>query len=219
MTHYDYLIVGGGMAADAAARGIRELDEEGTLGILSADTDPPYARPALSKNLWTDRHFPWHRALLRTRESTDADLHLATRVARILPKDQQVVTDRGETFGYQHLLLATGLTPRTLPDTEPGSVIYYRSAEDYRQLMSLSLSRDSFLVIGGGYIGAELAAALVGHGRRVTLVLPGQVLGDTMFPLDAAREYHQRFVDSGVHLICGHRVRRVGRRGPGGNGR
>ena len=64
MRHYDYLIVGGGMAADAAARGIRELDVAGALGILSADIDPPYARPALSKRLWTDMHFPWHRALL-----------------------------------------------------------------------------------------------------------------------------------------------------------
>lgn len=51
MRTYDYLIVGGGMVADAAARGIRELDPDGTIGILSADIDPPYTRPALSKKL------------------------------------------------------------------------------------------------------------------------------------------------------------------------
>lgn len=214
MRHYDFLIVGGGMAADAAARGIRELDSTGSLGILSADTDPPYARPALSKKLWTDMHFPWHRALLDTQEATGADLQLRTRVTRILPTDRQVVTADGEVIGYQRLLLATGLVPRTLPDAEPGTVIYFRSAEDYRRLMSLSLYRDRFLVIGGGYIGAELAAALVGHGRRVTLVLPGRFLGDAMFPTDIAQEYHQQFADAGVHLITGHRVRQVRRNGP-----
>lgn len=214
MRHYDYLIVGGGMAADAAARGIRELDVAGALGILSADIDPPYARPALSKRLWTDMHFPWHRALLDTQQATGADLQLQTRVTRILRTDQQVVTAAGETIGYQRLLLATGLVPRTLPDAESGTVIYYRSAEDYRRLMSLSLYRDSFLVIGGGYIGAELAAALVGHGRRVTLVLPGQMLGDTMFPADICQEYHQEFADAGVRLLTGYRVRQVRRSGP-----
>ena len=52
MSHYRYLILGGGMTADAAARGIRELDSEGSIGIVSAELDPPYARPPLSKALW-----------------------------------------------------------------------------------------------------------------------------------------------------------------------
>ncbi len=52
MKHYKYLIVGGGMAADAAARGIRELDSNGTLGLISSESEPPYDRPPLSKDLW-----------------------------------------------------------------------------------------------------------------------------------------------------------------------
>jgi NADPH-dependent 2,4-dienoyl-CoA reductase/sulfur reductase-like enzyme len=219
MRHYDYLIIGGGMAADAAARGIRELDKQGTIGILSADTEPPYARPALSKRLWTDPNFNWDGALLGTEQDTDAHLDLNTRVIRILPgEDRQVVTETGETIGYGKLLLATGLTPKTLPEAERGTVIYYRGAQDYHRLMRLSLSRDSFIVIGGGYIGAELAAALIGRGREVTLVLPGEVLGDSMFPLDIAHEYQKRFIDAGVQLVPGHQVERVERVAASGSG-
>ena len=60
-THFDYLIVGGGMVADTAARGIRELDADGSIGILSDDVDEPYTRPALSKKLWTDEEFTWDK--------------------------------------------------------------------------------------------------------------------------------------------------------------
>lgn len=50
--HYSYLIVGGGMTADAAARGIRDVDARGTIGVIGAEADPPYARPPISKALW-----------------------------------------------------------------------------------------------------------------------------------------------------------------------
>jgi 3-phenylpropionate/trans-cinnamate dioxygenase ferredoxin reductase subunit len=52
MAHYRYLIVGGGMTADAAVRGIRELDNDGSIGLIGMEPDPPYNRPPLSKGLW-----------------------------------------------------------------------------------------------------------------------------------------------------------------------
>lgn len=55
MQHFQYLIVGGGLAADAAVQGIRELDHEGSIGIISMEPDPPYTRPDLSKGLWKGR--------------------------------------------------------------------------------------------------------------------------------------------------------------------
>ena len=55
MKHYQYVIIGGGMAGDAAARGIRELDAKGSIGMFSMETDSPYTRPALSKSLWKGR--------------------------------------------------------------------------------------------------------------------------------------------------------------------
>jgi hypothetical protein len=55
VTHYTYLIIGGGMAAHAAVRGIREIDLDGSLALISEDSDPPYKRPPLSKKLWAGK--------------------------------------------------------------------------------------------------------------------------------------------------------------------
>ena len=72
MNHYKYLIIGGGLAGDAATRGIRELDPEGTIGMISSEPDPPYMRPNLSKGLWKGR--PVEKIWRKTEER--AELHL-----------------------------------------------------------------------------------------------------------------------------------------------
>ncbi|EPH00943.1 hypothetical protein HMPREF1485_01277 [Propionibacterium sp. HGH0353] len=77
MTTYQYLIIGGGMAADSAAHGIREIDKDGSIAILSADVDSPYPRPALSKKLWTDPEFTWGKTDLSTAADTGAELAAA----------------------------------------------------------------------------------------------------------------------------------------------
>ena len=69
---FDALIIGGGMTADAAAKGFREVDAEGSIAILSEDVDPPYARPALSKKLWTDPDFSWEDKVDLHTEETGA---------------------------------------------------------------------------------------------------------------------------------------------------
>ncbi|MDU1537178.1 MAG: FAD-dependent oxidoreductase [Cutibacterium avidum] len=77
MTTYQYLIIGGGVAADSAAHGIREIDKDGSIAILSADVDSPYPRPALSKKLWTDPEFIWGKTDLSTAADTGAELAAA----------------------------------------------------------------------------------------------------------------------------------------------
>lgn len=77
MMTYQYLIIGGGMAADSAAHGIREIDKDGSIAILSADVDSPYPRPALSKKLWTDPESTWGKTDLSTAADTGAELAAA----------------------------------------------------------------------------------------------------------------------------------------------
>ena len=109
---YTYLIVGGGMAADAAVRGIHEVDADGTIGLISAEPDPPYKRPPLSKKLWRGK--PLDSVWLDT-DQLGVDLHLG-RTGRLLDlRHKRVVDDRGTEFGFDKLLLATGVTPRRLP--------------------------------------------------------------------------------------------------------
>ncbi|MDT0181132.1 FAD/NAD(P)-binding oxidoreductase [Microbacterium sp. ARD31] len=209
MRTYDYLIVGGGMVADAAARGIRELDPDGTIGILSADIDPPYTRPALSKKLWTDPDFTWDQVALGTEEATGAELRLETLVTSIDREAKTVSIGEGHELGYRRLLLATGSKPREIPAPEDDRVLFFRSADDYRRLRELAAQGGRAVVVGGGYIGAEIAAALVQNGVETELVFPSEVLGDGTFPPELARRYEQLFRDGGVELRPNARVEEV----------
>src|SRR5262245_29773233 len=123
MTHYTYLIVGGGMTADAAATGIRKVDEKGTIGMISAEPDAPYSRPPLSKGLWKGDAF---ESVWRGTENKHAALHLGMMVQSLNPEKKQATTAKGETFSYDKLLLATGGKPRHLPFGDD-KIIYYRT--------------------------------------------------------------------------------------------
>jgi 3-phenylpropionate/trans-cinnamate dioxygenase ferredoxin reductase component len=207
-THFDHLIVGGGMVADTAARGIREIDADGSIGILSDDVDAPYTRPALSKKLWTDDEFTWEKVPLGTADDTGADIRLRTRVTAIRPEAREVDAE-GQTFTYGTLLVATGGKPVALPieDRSNGSrALSFRTAEDYRRLRALADEVDRIAVVGGGYIGSELAAALVQNGVDTVLIHTGAVLGDAVFPAALAERFEKLFRDAGVEIVAGSKV-------------
>lgn len=194
---YDYLIVGGGMVADNAARGIRE-HESGSIGILGTDTDEPYTRPALSKKLWTDKDFGRDKVPLNTAADTGADIHTSTRVAAIDREKRTVTTDAGDTYEYGKLLLATGGSPKQLDLAPSPRVIYFRTFADYRALRDLSETASHIAVVGGGYIGTELAAALTQNGVKVTLVTSDSLVGGHMFPESLASSFDNGFNEHGV---------------------
>ena len=207
-THSDYLIVGGGMVADTAARGIREIDADGSIGILSDDVDEPYTRPALSKKLWTDDEFTWEKVPLGTADDTGADIRLRTRASAVRPEAHEVDAD-GETYSYGKLLLATGGHPVPLPiDDRSGGerALTFRTAADYRRLRALSADVGRIAVVGGGDIGSELAAALVQNGVDTVLIHTGAVLGDAVFPAALAERFEKLFRDAGVEIVAGSKV-------------
>lgn len=207
--HYDHLIIGGGMVADAAARGIREVAPNATIGIVSDDVDEPYTRPALSKKLWTDLEFTWDDVPLGTAADTGAEIRLRTRATALRPAAHEVATDAGETISYGTVLLATGGAPVPLP-VEGGArserVMTFRTAEDYRHLRALTDLAGRIAVVGGGYIGSELAAAIVQQGVATVLVHPESVLGAEVFPAGLARHFESLFREAGVDVVGDARV-------------
>lgn len=197
--HYDYLIVGGGMVADSAAKAAHELDADANIGIIGADSDPPVARPALSKKLWTDSDFDFDQAWLRTAEQTGADVITGITVDSIDPANHQVSAD-GTTVAYRRLLLATGSTPKRMDLPSDDRIIFYRTADDYRRLRRLSGQQRRIAVVGGGYIGSELAAALVQNDTEVTMIFPDELLYGGMFPAELAQRLTKMYADHGVQL-------------------
>ncbi|WP_148613426.1 NAD(P)/FAD-dependent oxidoreductase [Nocardioides rubriscoriae] len=209
MTHYDFLIVGGGMVADAAARGIREQGSTGSIGVLGDEPTPPFPRPALSKKLWTDPDFTVADADPGTADETGAHVTLDTRVISVDPEAHEVTTEAGETVGYGALLIATGGHPTRLDGLEPSDrVLYYRTLTDYHRLRELVDvdPKPHVAVVGGGYIGSEIAAAMVGEGCRVTLLHPDDVLGQSTYPPRLAQDFEALFTDAGVDVRGGTRV-------------
>lgn len=207
MQQYDVLVVGAGMVADEAARAYRDAGGTGTIGILGAEPVPPFPRPALSKKLWTDPDFTESGLDPHTAGETGAELHLSTRVTGVDTDARTVTTERGETFGYGRLLVATGGLPRTLPGLPASErVLAYRTLTDYHALRRLATDGARVVVVGGGYIGTEIAAALSEQDCRTTLVFPGTTLGEERFPEPIASRLHGLFVDAGVEVVAGRSV-------------
>lgn len=203
MEHYKYLIVGGGMTADSAVRGIRELDATGSIGLISAETVGPYDRPPLSKALWKGKGLEsiWRK----TADVAGVKLHLGTTVAQIDVAQRRIVDNGGSAYSYEKLLLATGGSPRRLPFGED-SIIYFRNLDDYRRLRALIGEGDRFAVIGGGFIGSEIAAALAMNGIRVVMVFPEASIGALAFPADLSDSVTRFYRDKGIEVLAGSTV-------------
>ncbi|MCL5104712.1 MAG: NAD(P)/FAD-dependent oxidoreductase [Armatimonadetes bacterium] len=209
MAHYKYLILGGGMAADAAVKAIREIDRDGSIGLISAEPDPPYKRPPLSKKLWQGK--PEDIIWLKT-EEMGVDMHLGCIAKELDPMRKTVTEGRGAEYTYDKLLLATGGTPRKFP-FDSGSTIFYRTVQDYHKLRDLANRFNEFAVIGGGFIGTEIAAALAMNGKRVTMVLPESYIGAKLYPRDLAKFLTDYYRQKGVNVMPGETVSGVEVRG------
>jgi len=199
MDSYRYLIIGGGMTADSAVKGIRKIDPEGSIGLISQEDDPPYNRPPLSKGLWKGKPF---ETIWRGTAESGATLHLGRRATGIDPRLKQAEDNQGGVYKYEKLLLATGAKPRRL-ENDGGRIIYYRTAADYRTVRSLADQGKRFAVIGGGYIGSEIAAALAMNGVQVSLVFPERGIGARLFPADLAESLRDYYREKGVDVRSG----------------
>lgn len=200
MTHYKYLIVGGGMAADSAVRGIREVDFEGSICIFGREMESPYDRPPLTKGLWKDKALD---SIWRHTEREGVVFHLGCNVTTIDPRQKRVVDGAQYTYTYDKLLLATGGRPRQLPFGEEGQIIYYRTVDDYRRLRERTEKNKRFVVIGSGFIGSEIAAALAMNQKEVVMVFPAKSICDRVFPQDLSQFVTDFYHEKGVELVAG----------------
>ncbi|HWC72679.1 MAG TPA: FAD-dependent oxidoreductase [Gemmatimonadales bacterium] len=210
MNRFKYLIIGGGMTGDAAAHGIRELDATGSILLVSGESHPPYNRPPLSKGLWKgeSEEKVW-RPL-----PNGVDLLLERRIVSLDAKQKQATDDKATTYGFEKLLLATGGTPRRLPGASATDrVIYYRTYDDYRRLRDRVARPVRVAVIGGGFIGSEVAAAVRMQDRDVVMIVPEQGLGARVFPADLSAFLVDYYKKKGVETRIGEGVSGLENRG------
>ena len=195
-----YLIVGAGMTGDMAAKGIRENDTGGPITMVGADPNPPYKRPLLTKGLWQGA--PEEKVWREPAESVE--LVTGRRIVSLDLGAGTATDDTGEEYAWEKLLLATGAKPREIPGAE--GVVWFRTLDDYRRLRSIAGDGAHVAVIGGGFIGSELAAGLIGNGCRVTMLFPEPGIGHRLFPTGLSASVTDYYREKGVEILAGETV-------------
>ena len=202
---FTYIIIGGGLAGASAIQGIRETDASGSILLLGNEEYLPYDRPPLSKNLWLgkthlDAIFPHDIVFYH---ANHVELKLGVAAVGIDSQRKTVTDDFGRNYSYQKLLLATGGQPRrlTIPGHDLEGVCYFRSLDDYKRIRLEASQGKSALVIGGGFIGSEMAAALCQNGLKVTMLFPEPYLCQTLFPRSLGETVLESYLQKGVAVF------------------
>jgi 3-phenylpropionate/trans-cinnamate dioxygenase ferredoxin reductase subunit len=202
MISYKYLIVGGGLTAAGAVEGIRSVDPQGEIGMISAEAHPPYVRPLLSKGLWMGKPLD---KIWRDISDQGVVMHLGRKVTELDPENKRVRDEGGDEYAYEKLLLATGGMPRKLPFGEE-HILYFRTLNDYHELRKLTGQAHKFGVIGGGFIGSELAAALCMNDQQVVMVFPEAGIGALVYPQDLSQSISDYYREKGVEVRSGELI-------------
>jgi NADPH-dependent 2,4-dienoyl-CoA reductase/sulfur reductase-like enzyme len=193
------------MTGDAAVKGIREHDPDGSIVLVGAESHPPYARPPLTKGLWAGKE---EAKIWRGTQDAGADLRLGRRIVALDLAANRAVDDAGEAYVWEKLLLATGGRPRRIAGTD--GVVYYRTLDDYRAVRARARKGASAVVIGGGFIGSEIAAALAESGCRVTMVFPEEGVASRVLPAGLSAFVTGYYRKRGVEVLSGETVQAAG---------
>ncbi len=211
------LIVGAGQAAAQAVETLRKRGHIGPLTVVGDENFLPYQRPPLSKKylagqMESDRLLFRHAAHY---EEHQVDLHLGFAAVSLDCQAQRVDLADGAHFEYQRLLLATGSQPRPLPapGSELAGVYYLRTVADVDRLRRELRAGRRAVIVGGGYIGLEVAATCRELGLEVTVVeATNRVMNRVVSP-EVSRFYEAEHARHGVQILCNARVQELVPRG------
>jgi 3-phenylpropionate/trans-cinnamate dioxygenase ferredoxin reductase subunit len=217
--HCDYLIVGAGLAGASAIEGIREQDRDGSITMIGAENHLPYHRPPLSKKLWFGKTevkdlFVHNQAFY---DQNGLSFFPGRRVVSLDAKSSTATDSKGQSYRFKKLLLATGGAPQNLPipGGEMDGVCYFRSLDDYQKIRQQADEGKSAVIIGGGFIGSEMAAALRINKLNVTMIYPATHLCDRVLPADLGLAMERIYQDRGIRILKGQKPTSIDRKGSG----
>ncbi|HVP74476.1 MAG TPA: FAD-dependent oxidoreductase, partial [Gaiellaceae bacterium] len=172
--------------------------------LVGDDPQPPYKRPPLTKGLWSggDEAKIWCGTA-----DAGVDLRLGRRIVSVDVDARRATDDQGGEYAWEKLLLATGGRPRELDGAD--GVVYFRTLDDYRRVRARAVEGARIVVIGGGFIGSEIAAALNGAGCRVTMVFPEAGIASRLLPAELSDFVAGYYRERGVEVLAGETVAAV----------
>jgi 3-phenylpropionate/trans-cinnamate dioxygenase ferredoxin reductase subunit len=209
------VIVGGGECGVRAALALRELGYAGSVTLIGEETHLPYERPPLSKGAIADAEAPLPKTIATHDRLSAAGIEMITGnpALGLDPAGRVVELSDGASVRYEKLLLATGATPRKLPGA-PQSALYLRTFGDAMLIRSRLSAGCKVAIVGGGFIGLELAASARMRGADVTVIEPQPRLLMRGVPEEIAASVTARHAAEGVDMLCGQGIARIEEAGP-----
>jgi NADPH-dependent 2,4-dienoyl-CoA reductase/sulfur reductase-like enzyme len=211
MSEFELAIIGGGLASASTIKAYREAGGEGKIALISADSTIPYHRPPLSKRYLRGE---------ATREDTlvepqsfyddnDVELLLSTTVVAVEPRERAVATDDDRRVRYRKLLIATGVQARQLQvaGADLEGVFTLRSLDDATAIRDAASPARDAVVVGGGFIGIEVAASLTELEIDVTLVSRNVDLFAQLGSPEVSEHLVQLYRRHGIDVVRGDEVR------------
>jgi 3-phenylpropionate/trans-cinnamate dioxygenase ferredoxin reductase component len=205
------VIVGANLTGGTAAVTLRKEGFDGEVVLVGEEPHPPYERPALSKEYLRGEQ-PFEGALVRPDgwfEEQSIEARFGVRAERVDPRERVVVLQGGERVTYDALLLATGGRPRTLPGAPRDRVLYLRTIEDADRIRARLEPGSHLVIVGAGFIGAEVAASARMLGVGVTVLERHEALLVRAIGPEIGRIYAEIHRERGVDLRTGEGVRAV----------
>jgi 3-phenylpropionate/trans-cinnamate dioxygenase ferredoxin reductase subunit len=204
---WHYVIVGSGLAGVSAIEGIREKDKDRPILLIGADPNFPYDRPPLSKKLWFGKK-KVEDIFLHDHSYYNQNLvtfHRGDRIEHLDLEHNTVKDNRGQIFRFGKLLLATGGIPQVfhLSGGNLKEIFYFRTLDDYQLLRERASPGKTALVIGGGFIGSEMAAALCQNQLKVTMLYDSPFLCSRVFPESLGKEMEKVYREKGIQILKG----------------
>jgi 3-phenylpropionate/trans-cinnamate dioxygenase ferredoxin reductase component len=205
-----FVIIGASLTGASAAAQLRKKGFDGRIVLVGEERERPYERPDLSKAYLRgsaerdglDVHGPAFY------DEQAIELRTSARASSLETQSREVVLDDGERIRFDRLLLATGATPRLLevPGSDLDGVLYLRTVADADTIRERAAGAQRAIVIGGGWIGAEVAASLRQLGLPVALVAPDSAPLERVLGPQVAAVYRDVHADHGVELVMNQRA-------------
>ncbi len=209
----DFLLIGGGLASATAAETLREEGAKGKIVILSAENYLPYHRPPLTKHFLLGKQKRERILVLKENyyRENKIDVILGTKALAVHPESKIVETDNGGEFRFKKLLIATGTSIKRLsiPGGDLHGVYYLRTIPDAEAVIQAMTGAKRCVVIGGSFIGMELASTFTQKGVKVTIITAGNILYSKLFSPEVSEFFSEYYKTHGVEIILGETIKEL----------
>lgn len=206
MIQRDYLIVGGGVGGACACDALRQYDPKGSLTLVSNEAYIPYQRPPLSKSFLRDSNTSIEKLVEKTEDwyrKKGVELRLGTLVRELNIERRLAVLENGQTIEFRKACIATGSRARRpqVAGANLGNVVYLRGYRDALAVREILLAEKHVVVVGSGFLGAEITSSLLHSGAKLSLLSRDRVIWQDLLDPTTAQWLTDRYQESEIQLL------------------